>query len=242
MTAEGTDDASKIVEHFATIQKRNNHSSVNLINQGSYGPTKDCTESACQPQPDGSFIRWARCPPVTTHSHFTMKPPIEIEDAFYPDHEVLFRSLVTSIAWDDRMSARRTASFGRPYNYSQMDYPESAIPSELHTLLEMLNNRLGIKFNNCLLNFYETCDNTMGFHSDETTGLVSGTGVAIVSLGSTRDITYRFKIQPEIQQSISLKPGSLLYMDDVVQENWMHAIKRQRDAGPRISLTWRAFR
>lgn len=171
-----------------------------------------------------------------------MEPPIEIEDAFYSDHEVLFKLLVTSIEWDDRMSARRTASFGRPYNYSQIDYPETPIPLELQTLLAMLDKRLHIKFNNCLLNYYETGDNTMGFHSDETTGLVSGTGVAIVSLGSTRDITYRSKTQPEIQQSFPLKPGSLLYMDDVVQENWMHAIKRQRDAGPRISLTWRAFR
>lgn len=109
-------------------------------------------------------------------------------------------------------------------------------------LLVMLEKRLNIQFNNCLLNFYETGDNTMGFHSDETTGLVSGTGVAIVSLGSIRDITYRSKSQPQIQRSFPLKPGSLLFMDDVVQENWMHAIKRQKDAGPRISLTWRAFR
>ncbi|XZE44081.1 alpha-ketoglutarate-dependent dioxygenase AlkB [Pirellulaceae bacterium SH467] len=171
-----------------------------------------------------------------------MEPPIEIEDGFYSDHEVLFNSLVTSIEWDDRMSARRTASFGRPYNYSQIAYPETPIPLELQILLTMLDKRLNIKFNNCLLNYYETGDNTMGFHSDETTGLVSGTGVAIVSLGSTRDITYRSKTQPEIQRSFPLKPGSLLYMDDVVQENWMHAIKRQKDAGPRISLTWRAFR
>lgn len=173
---------------------------------------------------------------------FIMEPPIEIEDDFYSDHEVLFNSLLTSIDWDDRMSARRTASFGRPYNYSQIDYLETPIPFELQALLAMLEKRLSIKFNNCLLNYYETGDNTMGFHSDETTGLVSGTGVAIVSLGSVRDITYRSKTQPEIQRSFPLKPGSLLYMDDLVQEHWMHAIKRQKDAGTRISLTWRAFR
>jgi alkylated DNA repair dioxygenase AlkB len=171
-----------------------------------------------------------------------MEPPIKIEDGFYSDHEVLFESLLTSSQWDDRMSARRTASFGRPYNYSQIEYPETPIPFELQALLGMLEKRLSIQFNNCLLNFYETGDNVMGFHSDETTGLVSGTGVAIVSLGSIRHITYRSKTQPEIQRSFPLKPGSLLYMDDVVQENWMHAIKRQKDAGPRISLTWRAFR
>lgn len=171
-----------------------------------------------------------------------MTPEIELEDDFYPGHESLFHSLLKSIEWDDRMAARRTASFGRPYNYSQIDYPELPIPIELHPLLEMLSARLGINFNNCLMNYYETGDNTMGFHSDDTTGLVAGTGVAIVSMGSIRNITYRSKSQPDLQLSYSLKPGSLLYMDNRVQEDWVHAIKRQKEAGPRISLTWRAFK
>lgn len=130
-------------------------------------------------------MRVVRQPMVALH----MEPPIEIEDTFYSDHEILFSSLVTSIEWDDRISARRTASFGRPYNYAQIDYPETPIPLELQPLPAMLDKRLNIKFTNCLLNYYETGDNTMGFHPDETTGLVSGTGVAIVSLESTRDIT-----------------------------------------------------
>jgi alkylated DNA repair dioxygenase AlkB len=94
------------------------------------------------------------------------------------------------------MAARRTASFGRPYNYSNMQYPETLLPDSLHPIVELLNARLGIRFNNCLLNFYQTGDNSMGFHSDNTTGLVPGTGVAIVSLGSVRDITFRFKAEP----------------------------------------------
>lgn len=171
-----------------------------------------------------------------------MEPRIEIQEDFYPDHEALFSNLLTSVAWDDRMAARRTASFGRPYNYSQIDYPETPIPSDLLPLMELLYSRLHVQFNNCLLNYYETGDNTMGFHSDDTVGLVEGTGVAIVSLGSVRDITYRSKDSPDIQISYALQPGTLLYMDDLVQEKWVHAIKRQKDAGPRISLTWRAFK
>ncbi|MFN0125512.1 MAG: hypothetical protein ACKV19_02370 [Verrucomicrobiales bacterium] len=38
-----------------------------------------------------------------------------------------------------------------------------------------------------------------------------------------------------------LNPGSLLYMDAAVQEDWLHAVKPAPGAGPRISLTWRAF-
>ena len=37
----------------------------------------------------------------------------------------------------------------------------------------------------------------------------------------------------------SKRTGALLYMDDVVQENWLHAIPKQKGVGPRISLTFR---
>ena len=96
-------------------------------------------------------------------------------------------------------------------------------------------------FNNCLLNYYETGDSSMGFHSDETKFLAPGTGVAIVSLGSTRQITFKSKSEPSIQVPFQLAPGALLYMDASIQADWLHAIKKQGSAGPRISLTWRAF-
>lgn len=82
----------------------------------------------------------------------------------------------------------------------------------------------------------------MGFHSDDTTHLIRGTGVAIVSLGSTRAITYRHQNDKSIMIDYDLRPGSLLYMDDNVQMHWLHAIRRDRGAGPRISLTWRAVK
>ena len=82
----------------------------------------------------------------------------------------------------------------------------------------------------------------MGYHADDTTGLQANTGVAIVSLGSARNITYRSKLDPTVRHAFNLSPGSLLYMDSALQETWVHAIRKQRDVGPRISLTWRAFR
>ncbi|MEM7355072.1 MAG: alpha-ketoglutarate-dependent dioxygenase AlkB [Acidobacteriota bacterium] len=170
-----------------------------------------------------------------------MKPGITLIDDFLDDHEILFQDLSESVQWDDRMAARRTASFSEPYNYSQMTYPAAAIPSALSSVIELLRERLGITFNNCLLNFYKTGDNRMGFHSDDTTNLVRGTGVAILSLGNPRSITYRSKADKAVQHSFVLRPGSLLYMDSLVQEHWLHGIRKQKDAGPRISLTWRAF-
>jgi alkylated DNA repair dioxygenase AlkB len=171
-----------------------------------------------------------------------MTPDIKITDNFWPDHSSTFSTLVDSVPWDSRMAARRTASFGKPYNYSQISYEATDIPWFLQGILTKLIETLKIPFNNCLLNYYETGDNTMGFHSDETDGLVTGTGVAIVSVGSERCISFRSKADPTVIVPYNLLPGSLLYMDAAIQEHWMHAIKRQPEAGPRISMTWRAFR
>ncbi len=168
-------------------------------------------------------------------------PEILIERDFLDSHETLYRNLVDRITWNDAMSARRTASFGKPYDYSQMKYETLSMHPLLADLNQRLIDRLEIPFNNCLLNFYETGNNTMGFHSDDTTHLIPGTGVAIVSLGSMRAITYRSIEDRTIMQDYDLPPGSLLYMDNAVQQHWMHAIRRDRSAGPRISLTWRAI-
>ncbi len=170
------------------------------------------------------------------------KPDILLVDSFLSDAEALFDNLRDSVDWDTSMTARHTASFGEPYNYSQMAYEPRPLHPSLAPVAERLSEKLGIAFNNCLLNFYLSGDSTMGFHSDDTSDLESGTGVAIVSLGSQRGITYRSKADTQIRHTFPLATGSLLYMDSKVQDNWMHAIKKDANAGPRISLTWRALR
>jgi len=171
----------------------------------------------------------------------TDSPDLLVETGFLPQADDLFQSLLGTVAWDESMSARKTASFGLPYNYSQMAYHAVAMHPDLEPVIARLQDRLRIHFTNCLLNYYETGDHSMGFHSDETEHLMPGTGVAIVSLGSPRDITYRLKADPAVRCQYTLESGSLLYMDQVVQDHWMHAIRRQKGAGPRISLTWRAI-
>jgi len=60
MSAAIEHDASKIVEYFAAIQRRNSRRIVNLADQRPYGRTKDSTEADDQPQPDGSSTPSAR--------------------------------------------------------------------------------------------------------------------------------------------------------------------------------------
>ena len=170
------------------------------------------------------------------------EPDILLIDEFLSNSALLFDDLRTSVDWDTSMAARHTASYGEPYNYSQMTYEARPMPPSLAPVAERLEERLKVTFNNCLLNFYLSGESTMGFHSDDTSNLQPGTGVAIVSLGSQRGITYRNKADKDVRHTFPLAPGSLLYMDSEVQDHWTHAIRKESDAGPRISLTWRAFR
>jgi alkylated DNA repair dioxygenase AlkB len=172
------------------------------------------------------------------------RPEVLIIPDFVSDHEALYRHLMEVVRWDEGMSARKTACFGRPYQYSQMRYEEAPMSHALEAMARALRARLGVGFNSCLLNYYETGDNRMGFHADDTRGLVPGTGIGIVSLGSERALTYRRKRREggavALEVAYALAPGSLLYMGAEVQERWEHALKRAPGAGPRISLTWRA--
>lgn len=45
---------------------------------------------------------------------------VYIED-FLTNSTSLFEKLRTEIVWDTTMTVRKTASFGKPYNYSQMN-------------------------------------------------------------------------------------------------------------------------
>ncbi|MES1197269.1 MAG: alpha-ketoglutarate-dependent dioxygenase AlkB, partial [Pseudomonadota bacterium] len=130
-------------------------------------------------------------------------------------------------------------SFGVPYNYSQIAYPEAPIPDMLDALCASIERALGFRPNNCLLNFYADGESSMGFHSDTSVGLAPDTGVAIVSLGAQWSIVFRNKADKAIEIDVPLPHGSLLHMPDSMQALWLHAIPKTPGARARISVTFR---
>jgi hypothetical protein len=58
-------------------------------------------------------------------------PPVRVEPHFLDKHDELFEHLIASVKWDERMKARKTASFGVSYNYSQIAYETGPMPPEL---------------------------------------------------------------------------------------------------------------
>jgi alkylated DNA repair dioxygenase AlkB len=159
---------------------------------------------------------------------------------FCPTVAVLFEWALSSVDWDESMQARKTASFGVPYNYGKVVCPEVPMPEPFSPLIESLTAQLGYKPNNCLANYYPDGRSSIGFHRDDMENLVRGTGVAIVSLGAARTLYFRRANQRSHRVGFTLASGSLLLMPPQVQDDWQHGIPGDATVlEPRISLTFR---
>lgn len=146
--------------------------------------------------------------------------------------------LTSEVAWRTTMRARKTASFGAPYNYSGQQYPACEMPPVMAAIAEVARVLAGHPFNNCLCNLYETGANTMGFHADSYDGLVPRSHIAIASFGATRTLVFR-SVDKQHREAIALEHGSILLMAEAVQVGWRHAVLRDPTAKRRISATFR---
>ncbi|RYD48313.1 MAG: alpha-ketoglutarate-dependent dioxygenase AlkB, partial [Verrucomicrobiaceae bacterium] len=132
---------------------------------------------------------------------------------------VLFQSLLTDVTWDERMKARKTACYGQTYDDSGVDYQLVAMHPLLVPLCRAIESELRFTPTNCLLNYYETGRSTMGFHSDATHNLADGSGVAIISIGAERNLTFRSKTDLSLLLDFPLPHGSLFYMSQLTQDH-----------------------
>ena len=167
---------------------------------------------------------------------------IQLIENFIDHPSALFDWLKTNLTWDDSMMARKTASFGRAYNYSQLRYPYQDFIPELKAIVDSINERLEFEPNNCLINYYVDGNSKMGFHSDQIDMLHEGTGVAILSLGETRTLRFRNIKHRDIVQDYHLPSGSLIYVPNEVQTKWQHAVPRSETTNSRMSLTFRKMK
>lgn len=167
---------------------------------------------------------------------------IVYKEKFIENSTELFNKLESNVTWDERMSARKTASFGKAYNYSQISYPFLEFTEALKELIQKIEQTVGFEPNNCLINFYMNGKSKMGFHSDQTNILFEGTGVVIISLGETRTLRFRNIEDRSIVKDFELPSGSLIYMKNEVQDKWQHAIPKSNTENGRMSLTFRKIK
>ena len=151
----------------------------------------------------------------------------------------LFENLKMNVTWDERMTARKTASFGKAYNYSQIEYPFQEFLTELKKINQKVSKIIGFEPNNCLINYYLDGKSKMGYHSDQIDILEPRTGIAIISVGAVRTLKFRNILNRELFESYELTEGSLIYMTQEVQEIWQHSIPESKTEAGRISITLR---
>jgi len=90
------------------------------------------------------------------------------------------------------------------------------------------------------LNFYRDGRDSVAMHNDRTHDLVDGKPIAILSLGTTRDMLIRRKGKGTRAMRITLEPGSLMVMSHAAQFTHEHGIpKTSRIVGARISCAFR---
>lgn len=151
----------------------------------------------------------------------------------------LFLKIKNEINWDLSIKSRKTASFGVPYDYSNINYDYNDFPNYLLEILNKVEMTIGYKPNNCLINYYYDSQSKMGYHSDQIDILEPNTGIVILSLGNSRIIRFKNKLDNSLFD-IKLYSNTLLYMTQETQKKWMHSIlPGNDDDSERISITFR---
>lgn len=179
-----------------------------------------------------------------------MKPSIYLYKDFIENPQQLFQELHHEALWQrdayyfgDKVSysPRLTAYFGeKEYKYSGITkYPE-VIPQSLYLIINKIEEYIGIRPNSILLNYYRDEDDSISFHADNEPELGDNPIITSLSLGETRNLTFKHNQTGTIYH-LPLEDNSLLVMGDRVQTDWKHCIKKcpNQRKQPRISLTFR---
>lgn len=164
---------------------------------------------------------------------------IIFERNFIDNSQELFSFFVQSVSWNDSMVSRKTACFGEPYDYSEQSYDFLPMSDELERVCDLIQEKVGFRPNNCLLNYYKNGTSKLGYHGDITKMLEPETGIAVVSLGDHRILQIRRNSSHTECYNYVLNSGSLFYMPNSIQNSWQHRVPKVVSTLGRISLTFR---
>jgi alkylated DNA repair dioxygenase AlkB len=128
---------------------------------------------------------------------------------------------------------------GVEYRYSGVTKVGLPWNAGLKALRARLEERTGVRFNSCLLNWYADGGQGMGWHRDDEKSLGQNPVIASLSFGAERRFCFQ-NGQGDLKVEMTLGHGSLLWMAGETQHHWKHALpKMRRVTGPRLNLTFR---
>ena len=129
----------------------------------------------------------------------------------------------------------------RPFSYGYAQIKRKAEPwsKNVLKLKRLVENATGTQYNSCLLNYYPSGEDGMGWHADNEKELGINPTIASLSLGATRKFSFKHNTTKQ-KIDVQLKNGSLLLMTGEIQHFWKHALpKTKKIKTPRMNLTFR---
>jgi len=130
------------------------------------------------------------------------------------------------------------------YQYSghvRQTVPWSDMVFHVKQKIEQALAEVGVtaNFNTCLLNYYPSGADGMGYHADDEKELGHQPVIVSLSLGATRKFVFKHK-KTQDKVELYLESGQLVVMHGDTQTFWKHTITKTKtvDTG-RISLTFR---
>jgi alkylated DNA repair dioxygenase AlkB len=166
--------------------------------------------------------------------------------------ESAFADMVRDIAWEHRDAPRKEAFFndlGTSYTYGSGNgirtyYPQKYV-DVVYNIKSLLEAETKTVFEACFCNYYEGPRDHLGWHADDSEMIDTTRPIAVISLGSVREIWFRENGTKGVEaiQKLSLGVGSLLLMHPGMQQTHEHRIpKHGANCGARISLTFRGLK
>ena len=172
----------------------------------------------------------------------------------YPS--ALYYALLTTLPWQSdivtlfgktHVTTRQIVWMGdsdASYQYSghtrqAIAWTDSVFHVKHHVEQQLLKIGIHANFNSCLLNYYPSGDEGMGYHADDEKELCNQPIIASLSLGATRKFVLKHK-KTQDKVELYLESGQLIVMHGATQKYWKHSITKTKTVHEgRISLTFR---
>ncbi|MBH0094945.1 alpha-ketoglutarate-dependent dioxygenase AlkB [Psychrobacter sp. NZS113] len=172
------------------------------------------------------------------------------------DADILYNTLLTDLPWQSdivtlfgktHVTTRQIVWMGdteADYQYSghvRQTVPWSSTVFHVKQHIEQALAKIGVtaNFNTCLLNYYPSGSDGMGYHADDEKELGAQPVIASLSLGATRKFVLKHK-KTQDKVELYLESGQLVVMHGDTQKFWKHSITKTKTVSEgRISLTFR---
>ena len=172
----------------------------------------------------------------------------------YPS--ALYYALLTGLPWQSdivtlfgktHVTTRQIVWMGdsdNSYQYSghtrqAIAWTDTVFHVKHHVEKELLKIGIDVNFNSCLLNYYPSGDEGMGYHADDEKELGDQPIIASLSLGATRKFVFKHK-KTQDKVELYLESGQLIVMHGDTQNFWKHTVTKTKTVlEGRISLTFR---